>query len=190
MGRIFAITFFICFITIPFQAASFEANKFPQSFHIEKLDITVSEAELGAEGPYPLIGANVLVKRGEKTVLDETFEIDGYLRGAWVADMDRDHNPEIILWVRMHGSGGYGSFSLYEIAEQNLSRHDFPALTEEQKKGYMGHDQLTTTPSNVIRRYQTYRESDPNCCPTGDVVELIYRYEGDQLALERFGRLD
>ena len=184
---------FICLVwvlAIPLEVASFKAQKFPQSFYVEGLDITISEKDLGAMGPYPLIGAHFIIKKGNTAILNKTVEVDGYLHGAWVTDLDRDRQPEITLWVRTHGSGGYGSFSLFELEKGELSKHNFPPLSKNQKKGYMGHDQFTTSPSNIIRRYQTYKDSDPNCCPTGDTVELIYGYQKDQIVLQRYRRLD
>lgn len=184
-----AIIAFLFIWMFPFGAIAFEAQRFPQAFFVEGTDIEVSQKELGSEGPYPVNGARILVKRENKIVLDETMELQGELSGAWVTDMDRDKNPEVTLWVRQHGSGGYGDFSLYEIKGSKLSARSFPPLTESQNKGYAGHDQLTTSPSNIVRRFKTYKSNDPNCCPTGPTVELIYSYDGKQITLQRFRKM-
>jgi len=160
-------------------------QEFPRSFYVEGLDIEVFQKEMGFEGPYPLNGVNIQVDRGEETVLDETREISGELRGAWVADLDRDRNPEIIVWVRGHGSGGYGDYELFEIEGEKIHNAQFPSLSESQREGYRGHDQLTTSPSNIIRKFQKYKPNDPNCCPTGEVMEITYGYEDGTITVER-----
>ncbi len=163
---------------------------FPRSFYVEGLDITVSEKELGAEGPYVINGVNLEVKRGHEGILNETREISGQLRAAWVTDLDRDQNPEITVWVREHGSGGYADFTLYEINEGKLHAENFPPLTDSQREQYAGHDQITTSPSNMIRQFQNYAPDDPNCCPTGPAIEIIYGFEGEEIVIERSRQID
>lgn len=158
---------------------------FPRAFYVEGLDITVSEKELGAEGPYVINGVNLEVRRGEEVVLNETREISGELRAAWVTDLDHDQNPEVTVWVREHGSGGYPDFTLYEINEHKLHTATFPPLTDSQREQYAGHDQITTSPSNIIRQFQTYAPDDPNCCPTGPTTEIIYGFKGKDIVIER-----
>lgn len=160
-------------------------QEFPRSFYVEGLDIEVSQKEMGFEGPYPINGVNITVDRGEETILNETREISGELRGAWVADLDRDRNPEIIVWVRGHGSGGYGEYSLFEIKGKKIHNVQFPTFSESQREGYRGHDQLTTSPSNIIRKFRQYQPNDPSCCPTGAVMEITYGYKKGEIIIER-----
>ena len=185
-----SISFFISlsFLFFPYISFAFEKHKFPKSFFVEGLDISISEKELGFEGPHSILGAQIIVKRDFSKVLDETIPTSGYLQGGWITDLDNDKNPEIILWVRTHGTGGYGEILLFEVVEAKLIKHEFPSLTEEQKKEYGGHDQLTTSPSNIIRRYKIYEDNDPQCCPTGPYVDLIYSFDGKQIILQKYRR--
>lgn len=37
----------------------------------------------------------------------------------------------------------------------------------------------------LVQRFPVYREGDPNCCPTGGLRRLFFRWNGTALALER-----
>lgn len=158
---------------------------FPSSFYVEGLDIEVSQVEMGFEGPYPVNGVAIKVNRGDDVILEDTHEISGELRRAWVTDLDRDRNPEIIVWSRIHGSGGYGEYKLLEVEGTEVRSADFPQLSDSQREGYSGHDELTTSPSNIIRKFQKYLPGDPNCCPSGPVTEITYGFRDGEVLIER-----
>lgn len=102
--------------------------------------------------------------------------------------MDNDGNLEVSLWVRGHGTGGYGYLTLYELEENRLIERPLPPLSDEQRSGYGGHDQFTTSPSNIIHTFLVYKTGDANCCPIGGIVEAVYKYDGNQVILESFQR--
>ena len=168
-----------------------ESQQFPASFVVRGLELVVSQEQLGTDGRDSRDQARVTVKRDTGTVIDETFEISGELQRAWVTDLDNDNNPEVILWVRTGGSGGYGEFLLYEVQGDSLVGHGFPELTDTQKNryGYMGHDTLMTSTSRVIRRFRTYGKNDANCCPSGPTVEITYDYRGKNVNVERIRQI-
>jgi hypothetical protein len=184
-GLVAALVVLLASIGNSSSAQQHELHEFPRSFYAEGLDIEVSQKELGVAGPYALYGVRFEVRKGENIILDETREITGELQAAWVTDLDRDRNPEILTWVRGHGSGGYAHFTIYEFEGKKLITVELPPMTAEQSDGYAGHDQITTSPSNVIRKYRKYAAGDANCCPTGPTMEITYAYDGERLVVER-----
>ena len=115
-----------------------------------------------------------VVKRdGVRRVLRR--EIDGVVTGAEVADLNRDGSPEIYVYVTSAGSGAYGDVlgwnaePFLPIALQPIDPND-PAV-----RGHMGHDRFGIVHNQFIRQFPVYRDSDPNCCPTGGMRKLEYR---------------
>lgn len=158
---------------------------FSRSFRVADRVISVSQVPLETDGLYPTNGVIIEVKRGDKVTVNQTREISGRLRGAWVTDLDRDHDPEVVVSVRAYGTGGYGDFSLFEIEDGTLRAVKRLPLPKSLRSGYRGHDRITVSAGRVVRKFQAYRPRDPNCCPSGPLVEIVYDYREGQMVIER-----
>ena len=105
-------------------------------------------------------------------------EIDGFVTGAEVADLNRDGSPEIYIYVTSAGSGSYGSLVAYGAnSKKSLSEIYLPQLEQNKKaaEGYMGHDEFSIMESTFARRFPIYLKDDPNCCPKGGTRQLEHK---------------
>jgi hypothetical protein len=110
----------------------------------------------------------------------QTHEVDGFVVGAEVADLDADGSPEIYVYVASAGSGSYGSLVAYSAnRRKSLSVIHLAPLSEHEaaSQGYMGHDEFAVAGSVLVRRFPVYRATDANARPTGGTRQLEYRLE-------------
>jgi len=118
--------------------------------------------------------------------------IDGIVTGAEVADLDADGSPEVYVFVQSAGSGSYGSLVAFAANKRkSLSGINLPPVADhpEAGKGYMGHDQFSMSPTQLVQRFPVYRDGDANAAPTGGTREVRYRLTpgeaGWQLRIEQ-----
>jgi len=105
-------------------------------------------------------------------------EIDGFVTGAEVADINSDGSPEIYVYVNSAGSGAYGSLVAYSANHKKSLSGIYLTPLENDKKnsvGYMGHDEFTVIENSLARRFPVYNEDDANCCPKGGTRQLQYK---------------
>lgn len=105
-------------------------------------------------------------------------EIDGTVIGAEVADLDRNHSPEIYVYVTSAGSGSYGSLvALAANSKKSLSDIYLPNITADKKlsDGYLGHDEFSVVESVLGRRFPVYKPGDTNNKPTGGMRQIAYK---------------
>jgi len=186
MIRNFVIILFLGLMVFPLTAVSSEPLENKESYNFEGFDFTVSEVGANCDD-VPIIDVNLIVNQGQKMILDETIKLPCYHSGTWVRDFDLDHNPEIIFLVTQ-GKAQYADIILYEINKSELTKYDFPELTKEQQKGYRGRDHVSIFTSYINRGWGAYKESDPECCPTGDQVNMVYRFNKGKVFVESYER--
>lgn len=102
---------------------------------------------------------------------------------AWLTDLDADQEPELILVTTSAGSGSYGRLQLYRSENKTLEALPLPKLNAPQLREYRGHDRFFLRDSLIVREFPIYRESDPNCCPSGGLRRHFYRFDGEALTL-------
>lgn len=105
-------------------------------------------------------------------------EIDGFVHGAEVADLNADGSPEIYIYVTSAGSGSYGMVVAYSAnRKKSLSEIYFPSLTEDEivSMGYMGHDEFTVGEGALLHRFPIYQPGDTNANSTGGMRQVQYR---------------
>jgi hypothetical protein len=99
-------------------------------------------------------------------------------------DLDRNRQPELLLITRNVGSGSYGGATLIIYEGKALQPIALPDVDSEAQPGYRGHDRIFAYRDALIREYPAFGEKDPNCCPTGDLSTLIYRFDGQEFILQ------
>jgi hypothetical protein len=104
---------------------------------------------------------------------------DGGICSCWVADLNQDKQPEILVWIQSAGSGSYGTLEVFTLAGKLLKPLPFPKLTENQSKGYMGHDIYHVTGKEVQREFPLYRDKDTNADPSGARKVITYELKGE-----------
>jgi hypothetical protein len=102
---------------------------------------------------------------------------------AWLADLDANQKPELIIVTTNAGSGSYGRLQLYRPENNTLQALSLPKLNAPLLGEYRGHDRFYLQGSLIVREFPIYRENDPNCCPSGGVRRLFYRFDGKALSL-------
>lgn len=109
-----------------------------------------------------------------------TVEVDGFVTGAEVADLNGDGSPEVYVYVSSAGSGSYGSLAAWSAnRSKSLSSIHLPDLAEDpvNGKGYMGHDALVVAEQYLVRSFPVYRQGDTNAAPSGGTRQLQYKLE-------------
>ena len=105
-------------------------------------------------------------------------EIDGFVTGAEVADLNSDGSPEIYVYINSAGSGAYGSLVAYSTNNKKSLTGIYLAPLEDDKKnsvGYMGHDEFAVVESSLARRFPIYKKEDSNAKPTGGTRQLQFK---------------
>jgi hypothetical protein len=94
----------------------------------------------------------------------------------WLADIDSDAVPEIIVWIRGSGSGEVASLDVYKFANKKLFAIALPQPSDELLAGYQGHDGYRQEKDGLVRSFPIYKPEDPNARPTGGIREIKYSF--------------
>ncbi|MFC2139205.1 hypothetical protein ACFLR4_00965 [Bacteroidota bacterium] len=106
---------------------------------------------------------------------------DPNIEDSWVTDLDEDKNPEIIVFQRTSGSGGYGELKFYELVGKELEAYKLPNLNSRIDKFYRGRDNFSIIDNYIEHSFPAYNDSDANCCPTGGKIIIKYELKHDKL---------
>lgn len=107
-----------------------------------------------------------------------TIEIDGSVTNAEIQDLNSDGFPELLVYITSAGSGSYGNVIGYSVnAGKSMSQIYFPPIADNPKanKGYMGHDEFAIVETTLVQRFKTYKDSDVNSNPTGNIRQIQYK---------------
>jgi hypothetical protein len=99
-------------------------------------------------------------------------------------DLDGNRQPELMLITQNVGSGSYGGVTLVIMEGQELRPVALPDVDTKAYPGYRGHDRIFAYRDALIREFPVYDAKDPNCCPSGKLKELVYRFDGQALVLQ------
>jgi hypothetical protein len=105
-------------------------------------------------------------------------EIEGSVTNAEIEDLNSDGYPELLIYTTSAGSGSYGNVIGYSVnAGKSISEIYFPSISNNSKanKGYMGHDEFAIVETSLVQRFKTYKESDTNSNPTGNIRQIQYK---------------
>lgn len=131
----------------------------------------------------------------------EPSYLDGVIRGRngpisnwWLADIDADTMPEIIVWMRGSGSGEVAALAVYKFGGNKLSAIALPQPSAQLLAGYQGHDGYRLEQDGLVRSFPIYKPEDPNARPTGGTREIKYVFVTSSWTLltspRQIGRLD
>ena len=102
----------------------------------------------------------------------------GKLAQHWVKDLNRDGNPELILFSVASNSNSYGDLKILEFDEKlgmKIFQLKYIELTEHE--GYMGHDNFIIHGDTIKRTFPKFLPNDSKCCPTGGDEAIDYLWE-------------
>jgi hypothetical protein len=115
---------------------------------------------------------------------EHTLKASEPISDAWLEDLDTNQKPELIVVTTSAGSGSYARLRIFTPATENaLNIIEPPALSEGLNGEYRGHDRFRIRDGVIVREYPLYRKNDPNCCPSGGLRRLFYRFTGADLVL-------
>jgi len=165
------------------QSLSVGASKsrYTNSFLCACSEIHVSAR--GIDGAYSEESYENRVRTREGTTATEKGEVGAYVENAWVTDLDRDQNFEVIILARSAGSGAYGDLLFFEWEGTEFKRRHLPPLAPEWNQSYMGHDRFCIEGNRIVREFPVYREDDCNAYPSGGTRRVIYRYEKGRIVV-------
>jgi hypothetical protein len=107
-----------------------------------------------------------------------SWDADGAVTGAEVADLDADGSPEVYVYVMSTDATARGSLVAYSANKRkSLSAIYLPPLTETPAatQGYQGHDHFAVVGNSLVRRFPIYAGSATGASRTGRTRELQYR---------------
>jgi hypothetical protein len=107
--------------------------------------------------------------------------LDGPITSASICDMDADNKLELLLIARACGSGAYGSVYLLEWDNGSWIECSAGSLPDDNRVGYMGHDEFTVSGDALLNRYPLYADKDPNISPSLGERLVEYRLVGNRL---------
>lgn len=131
--------------------------------------VTIPDSEPRSLGTYR---AEVTWPDGERETIQG--ERDGMVDRVWLADLDGNGTPELVVATSAVGSGAYGDVQVYHRAGGGLIRLAMPPLVDEGAPGYMGHDVFSIRDDRLYRTYPVYRAGDSNAEPTGGDAVFWY----------------
>ena len=107
-----------------------------------------------------------------------SWDADGAVTAAEVADLDADGSPEVYVYVISKDAAARGSLVAYSANKRkSLSAIYLPPMTESPAaaQGYQGHDDFAVTRDSLVRRFPLYASAAAGASPTGRTRQLQYK---------------
>ncbi|NSL87073.1 hypothetical protein ECE50_009545 [Chitinophaga sp. Mgbs1] len=104
-------------------------------------------------------------------------DIKGILKGFAVADINKDHLPELYCFTTSSGTGSFGKVYAYGIRREGLVRINTEVLDTLQQAGYNGRDSFYIKGNEFIRTFPAYREDSPEALTENAMKMVRYRLE-------------
>jgi len=107
-----------------------------------------------------------------------TWDADGAVTGAEVADLDADGSPEIYVYVTSTDADARGSVVAFSANKRkSLSSIYLPPMAETPAaaQGYQGHDDFAVVEGSLVRRFPIYAGEGVGAAPTGKTRQLQYK---------------
>ena len=107
-----------------------------------------------------------------------SWDADGAITGAELADLDADGSREIYVYVTSSDAAARGSVVAYSANKRkSLSVIYLPPLAETPAaaQGYQGHDDFAAVKDSLVRRFPIYASEAAGASPTGKTRQLQYK---------------
>ncbi len=118
--------------------------------------------------------SSVLVLRSDSLknefTVASTDNLDGHLKEIFNTDMDKDSNPEIIIYYTKNDKYQTADVLCYEFNGKNVNKITFPDLTSSTQKQYRGNDKFYVKGGELYREFNLYANSDSASKPTDKKV--------------------
>ncbi len=134
--------------------------------------------------------SSVLVLRSDSVKNDFTVassdNLDGHLEEIFNTDMDKDSNPEIIIYYTNNDKYKTAEVLCYEFNGKNVNKINFPDLTSKTQKQYRGNDKFYVKAGELYREFDLFSDADSTSKATGKLA-LKYFLKGNRFDLTELG---
>lgn len=162
-------------------AEGIKPYKFNETFTLHGKHLTEKhKIELLSWGNVDMPDLIILLSNDQESKRSHIVRLEGKLARHWVKDLNRDGNPELILFSNSGGSGNYGSLIILEFdTTLSMKTYKLSDVDISENKQYMGHDNFEIHGDTIKRTFPKYLPNEPNCCPTGgyDSIEYVWEIE-------------
>ena len=97
-----------------------------------------------------------------------------------------------LFFIAREGSGGFLSFhrlSLknagYKIKSFDFRDQDLFEQNSMLNELHQGRDRVNFDGVFLLREFPFFKPEDPNCCPTGGTIKVLYRYDNGYFSIKR-----
>ncbi len=105
-------------------------------------------------------------------------KLGGKLAKHWVKDLNRDGNPELVLFSVVDGNNNYGDLKIVEFDDKlGMKVFQLRYIEPTEHADYKGHDNFILHGDTIRRIFPIFLPNDDNCCPTGGNESIDYLWE-------------
>jgi hypothetical protein len=130
--------------------------------------------------------SSVLVLRSDSLKNDfsvaSTDNLNGHLEEVFNTDMDKDSNPEIVIYFAKNDKYQTADVLCYEFSGKSVNKITFPELTSKTQKQYRGLDKFYVKGGELYREFNLYADDDSKSKATGKKA-LKYFLKGNRFDL-------
>jgi hypothetical protein len=174
-------------IILPASAAP--AAPFDQTLTLQGISFRVTSNNSGPRNELQIVPSGLSI---DNTPIVRAIE--GQITGAEVADLNVDGSPELYVYIRSAGPGGFGSLVAFSAnRRKSLSEIHLPPVSDDAQaaRGYRGHDDFAVVEATLARRFPVYRDGDNAASPSGGVRQMHYKLKPGEASWQlRLHRVD
>lgn len=122
---------------------------------------------------------SIAVQRNARLVAQFEKQTDKLAEIAWVADLDEDGRPELLLVSHPPMNPVAKTLSVYSLDGAGLK--EIPLPEPPDRDGYRGGDTFSRDAGKIVRSYMLYRNGDKDGAPTGGKRVVTYMYRDRML---------
>lgn len=111
-----------------------------------------------------------------------TDNLDGHLEEVFNTDMDKDGNPEVVVYFTKNDKSRTADVFCYEFNGKNVNKITFPDLTSKTQKQYRGNDKFYVKGGELYREFNVFADADSTSKPSGEKL-LKYFLKGNKFDL-------
>lgn len=130
--------------------------------------------------------SSILVLRSDSLKNDftvaSTDNLDGRLEEVFNTDMDKDSNPEIVIYYTNNDKYQTANILCYEFNGKNVNKINFPDLTSKTQKQYRGLDKFYVKEGELYREFDLFSNDDSSSKASGKKF-LKYFLKGNRFDL-------
>jgi len=114
----------------------------------------------------------------ESGARDISFTLKGRVAGAQIDDLNRDGNPDLVLFIYADSNASSGTvYAFMSDGNKEIMPCLLPDVTMNPKisTGYKGHDQFSMMEGTLVQRFPVYNAGDAADKPSGGNRTVLYQ---------------